>query len=250
MKIKLISDLHLEFGVSYQFADFSEPDSADVIVLAGDVTVGASRVFSVLEYYSNVFKHVVYVPGNHEYYGNTVENFDRELESSCTSLHNVYVLNPGHVVIDDVLFVGAPLWTKFGDDWFAERAAGKMINDFRVIKDFSTVKAKQLYYDHWNYIVNTLAACEGMKTCVVTHFLPAEVCIAPQFQGSNDLINRYFANNLDNWIYDYGPDLWMFGHTHVPVDTVLNRTRLVCNPRGYPNSNEGRRFNPHFEVTL
>jgi predicted phosphodiesterase len=250
MNIKLISDLHLEFGVDHETADFSTTNGANVLVLAGDVAVGADRVSRVLEYYSRRFANVVYVPGNHEYYGSTVSSFDRDLEVACAGLNNVHVLNPGVVEIDGVLFVGATLWTNFHDDWAAEHAARSMISDFKVIKDFCVTQAKDLFYDHWDYVAGAVEGRGDRKCCVVTHFLPAQICIAPEFQNPRDLINYYFANSLDNWIYDSGPDVWMFGHTHVPVDVTLGNTRLVCNPRGYPNSREGRSFNPHFKVTL
>jgi predicted phosphodiesterase len=250
MKIKLISDLHLEFGVEYENADFLNADNADVLVLAGDITVGVDRVCAVLEFCSHRFPQTIYVPGNHEYYRNNICDFNKELMDRSQRFSNVHVLNPGFVSIKDVLFVGATLWTNFGNDWFAKHSAKGMISDFSVIKGFSPDSAVELYNTQSKYIMDAVNNPGVGKVCVVTHFLPAEACIAPQYKNSGDLLNKYFANNLDNWIYDYGPDIWMFGHTHVPVDVVLNKTRLVCNPRGYPRSHEGKNFDPHFEVTI
>ncbi len=250
MKIKLISDLHIEFGVDYKTADFSDVDDADVLVLAGDVSSGAGHVADVLDFYSDRFLHVVYVPGNHEYYGTTVKDFDKALEDYCCSKPNVHLLNPNKVQIDDVLFVGASLWTNFGNDWFAQHSAKDMISDFRAIKNFSTDEAIDLYLYHFNYIADAVEGSSASKTCVVTHFLPAQACIAPEYQNPNDLLNKYFANSLDNWIFEHGPDIWMFGHTHTPVDVTIGNTQLVCNPRGYPRSREGKFFNPHFKVIV
>lgn len=67
MKIRVLSDLHLEFH------DWTPPQSdADIIVLAGDIHVGvhgiewARRSFPLLP--------VTYVPGNHEFYGGNERN--------------------------------------------------------------------------------------------------------------------------------------------------------------------------------
>jgi predicted phosphodiesterase len=62
MKIRILSDLHLEFR------HWTPPEAdADVIVLAGDIHVGIHGV----EWARRSFplNPVVYVPGNHEFYG-------------------------------------------------------------------------------------------------------------------------------------------------------------------------------------
>lgn len=62
MKIRILSDLHLEFQ------QWSPPKAAaDIIVLAGDIDLGIHGV----EWGRQSFPSspVVYVPGNHEFYG-------------------------------------------------------------------------------------------------------------------------------------------------------------------------------------
>ena len=43
-------------------------------------------------------------------------------------------------------------------------------------------------------------------------------------------LNPYFINDLDI----KGFKLWIAGHTHTSVDTVVDGCRLVINPLGYP----------------
>lgn len=65
MKLHVLSDLHTEL------ADFSPPATdADVVILAGDIGVG----FGGIEWASHRFPDafVVYIPGNHEFYGTRV----------------------------------------------------------------------------------------------------------------------------------------------------------------------------------
>ncbi len=60
MKIRLYSDLHLEFG------PFDPPDAAaDLVVLAGDIHVGVKGVEWALE--QKFGCPVLYVLGNHEF---------------------------------------------------------------------------------------------------------------------------------------------------------------------------------------
>jgi hypothetical protein len=80
------------------------------------------------------------------------------------------------------------------------------------------------------------------KKVIVTHFLPAEVCISPRFQGEG-LLNYYFANAHDEWISTLSDTTWIFGHTHDRVDLKLGDTRLLCNPYGY----FGREVNSAFD---
>lgn len=62
MKIQILSDLHLEFGVSSAL-NF---DKADIVILAGDTHLGIKGIEWVKKYIPN--KKVIYLLGNHEYY--------------------------------------------------------------------------------------------------------------------------------------------------------------------------------------
>lgn len=228
MKIKLISDLHQEF---YHDEELYKNDSnVDVLVVAGDLAVGYAKVYRALERFADNYKDVIYVPGNHEYYGNTIEAFDSKLKAAIVE-PNIHFLNPGSVKIGEVTFIGATLWTNFGGDLFAQQVSARSINDFISIKEFSTSKACNLYYKHCKFIEEGLQKLEGKKI-VVTHFLPTKECIAPRFKGP-DLINKYFANSLENLIEEYQPEAWFFGHTHDQINYDHIKTKVVANPYGY-----------------
>ncbi len=108
MRLLLLSDLHREFG------DIDIPEnSADVIVLAGDIDIGtrgvgwAKRVFD---------KPVVYVGGNHENYGHSVPAFGQKLRDAAEG-SNVRFLENDSVIINGVRFLGCTLWTDFAPFW-------------------------------------------------------------------------------------------------------------------------------------
>ena len=55
-------------------------------------------------------ERILYVPGNHEFYGSEIDLARRALAHQCRR-HQVTLLDPGAVTIDDIRFIGATLWT-------------------------------------------------------------------------------------------------------------------------------------------
>jgi predicted phosphodiesterase len=245
MKIRLLSDLHTEFRLPYKTHPMSKYGGEDVLVLAGDIASGATNTRDVIKHFLDCgFPKVVYVPGNHEYYGSNLKHFDDKLFDWCYNTPGVYFLNPDHAVIDGVLFTGGTLWTNFADNPISQSMCGRTINDFRQIKNFRTRDAYDLYYKHLDHIKQTYELRGDRPVVVVTHFLPARECIAPRWRGG-DLLNDYFANDLGSWIADMENTTWLFGHTHDAMDFYIGNTHMVCNPHGYYNAlNDGVGFDP------
>ena len=251
MKIRLLSDLHTEFRLPYKTHPMSEYLGEDVLVLAGDIASGSTNTVNVIRHFKDLgFPHIVYVPGNHEYYGTDFDDFNHKMMQKCAQLDGVHFLNPGSVEIDGVLFVGATLWTNFGDNPLSQSAAKRGINDFRVIKGFDVNRCAQTYYQHLDHIKYKYENRGDRKVVVVSHFLPARECIAPRFRGGN-LLNDYFANDLGDYIATMSSTTWLFGHTHDATDIVLGGTRVVANPHGYYSAmNDGVGFDPHKTIVV
>ena len=108
MKIRLLSDLHTEFRLPYKTADFAEYRGEDVLVLAGDIASGSTNTMSVIKFFKEQgFPHIVYVAGNHEYYGGDFVQFNEKMAEKCSMIDGVHFLNPGSVTIDGVLLQAA-----------------------------------------------------------------------------------------------------------------------------------------------
>ena len=104
MKLHVLSDLHFEF------APFELPATdADVVVLAGDIDVGR-RGLEVARAAGG--RPVVYVAGNHEYYGHSIPGLTGELVAATRGA-GIHVLENEAVVIGGVRFLGCTLWTDF-----------------------------------------------------------------------------------------------------------------------------------------
>ena len=97
MKLHILSDVHVEFGPY----DAPETD-ADVVVLAGDINVGRNGFDWAREQFPN--KPVLYVLGNHEYYGEALPKFTDKLRELAEGT-NVHILEQDSLTLDGVTFL-------------------------------------------------------------------------------------------------------------------------------------------------
>lgn len=235
MRIHILSDIHLEFHKDRWPAVVDRLTfGADVLVLAGDICRG-DQIQDVMRVFCARYPHVIYVHGNHEYYGNTRPLSHSQIAAAENK--NLHWLNCNAVKIDDVHFVGAPLWFKRDD-----RAPKWAMNDFHHISNF----------EEWVYGENTRATeflweHVTSESVVVTHHLPLERSVAPQYK--NNPLNPFFLCDMSDVIKRRMPELWIHGHTHEPMDYIEKRTRVVCNPLGYPHETP-RNFQPGLIVDV
>jgi predicted phosphodiesterase len=241
--VQILSDLHLEFDRDggEAFAR-SVPVVGDVLVLAGDVVPlrDSDEVRQAFEWFCSRFPHVVFVPGNHEYYRTQPADAEAILAGFARALPNLYVLNPGVAVINGTRFVGAALWFPRTQD---EARYRRELNDFRLIEGF-------VPWVHETHAAH-LAFLDGEVRpgdVVVTHHLPHPRSIAPRYLGSP--LNRFFLSpDAARCVEHAGAQLWVHGHTHTACNYVVGATRVVCNPRGYPGEHDTG-FEPALVVEL
>ncbi len=249
MKLNILSDLHLGF------AAMERPENdADVVVLAGDV----SRPREAAVWALRLDKPVIYVLGNHEFYGSSIDGAAQELERLCAGTQ-VHLLNDRGVVIDGVRFLGSTLWSDFElFDEPAQKAAAiaqarELIRDFSRIRTreaandvFSPADSAALFERHSGWLDRQLSIPHAGPTVVVTHHAPSRRSIHPRFADS--LLNACFVSDAQHLLGAERTQLWIHGHTHDSFDYTVNGTRVVCNPRGY--SRGGAIENPHFDPNL
>lgn len=252
-KITLGSDLHLEFGRG----DLEFP-GGDILVLAGDVCVashfrpegpyGTNRLFpSKLEkrykkFFDDVSKkynEIVYVFGNHEHYHGDLAT-SKEILSKVVEEHkNIHILENETFSVDDIVFVGATLWTDLNrDDWFVKHAVLDLMNDFVVIADnhkkFGPMSWMNLHKFSLAFIRKAAYENQDKKVVVVSHHGPTTESIASEYKAQMRLDNWAYVSDLSETILD-NPNIryWMHGHVHSRRDYMVGDTRVLCNPRGY-----------------
>ncbi len=253
MKLNILSDLHLSLGA------LPIPDNdADVVILAGDL----ARPAQAVEWARSIAKPVLYVAGNHEFYGGSISGTTNALRDLCAGTRIRY-LDDDEIVIDAVRFLGTTLWTDFmlfgeGAKRIAAMQEGqRFMRDFSRIREdddsgapFSPAGSAARFARHAAWLESRLAVPADGPTVVITHHAPSPRSVHPRFAGS--LLNACFVSDAEHLIDGSRTRLWIHGHTHDSFDYIVNGTRVVCNPRGYARNgvNENPRFDPDFVVEI
>lgn len=232
MKILPVSDVHLDFyrGVETQTIVLDEFPDADVLVVAGDLCEHYLLHWA-LGYLLARYEHVVYVPGNHEYYGSSLEEMQETRRLLVEASSRLHWLDEGAVEIEGQRFIGCSLWFPDSPEARQRRA---FLNDFRHIRGFEKWVWQRFERDR-AFLKKEVSPGD----VVVTHHMPPPLSIAPQYQGSP--LNCYFLGDVSEVVEDGKARLWVHGHTHDAADYVLGETRVFCNPHGYPGERVGYR---------
>ncbi len=248
MRLQLVSDIHLEFGRS-----FNPPVTGDAIALLGDIGYPHTTEYQTLiQGCADLYKHVFVVAGNHEYYRRQkTHDYTQELlREFCATLDNVHFLDDNAVVIDGVRFVGGTLWTHL--DISNGPGVVQLMTDYKEIQKMALTRdgKPRKFNISWRdtaawhaatvqYIAAQIkeAQAAGQRVVVLTHHVPT--LDARTYKGSEHSSgNPAYATDLDHMITT-PVVLWAYGHTHWCCDFELNGVRVVSNPRGYPDEDTG-----------
>jgi len=135
MRLRVLSDLHLEHFDGHRELP---PAEADVVVLAGDIHRRAEGLAWARQQFPDL--PILYVPGNHEFYGTSMPLLRQELALEAAR-YDIELLDNRSVTIGGVRFYGTTLWTDFAlyaDDptrnpLDTEAKALRYMPDFRII---------------------------------------------------------------------------------------------------------------------
>jgi len=233
MRLHILSDLHMEFE------PFTPPAvEAHAVILAGDIDTGRHGLKWAFKTFPK--RPVIYVLGNHEFYGQKLQKLIEELREMARGT-NIHVLENESFRLADVVFLGATLWTDFalnGDPVASELVAQTGLNDFRRIRTLSNYSrltpadTRRLHLESRRWLEDQVFGLKGQKVVIVTHHAPSRESLPPFFEG--DALNPAFASDLSRLIAESEARLWIHGHIHHCCDYTIGKTRVLANPRGYP----------------
>ncbi|TSJ40936.1 metallophosphoesterase [Mucilaginibacter corticis] len=241
MNIQYASDLHLEF-IENEFFLKTNPltPGADILLLGGDILQFRSMKGHdwFFDYVSENFGVAYWIPGNHEYYNTKLNNrsgiFCEEIRP------NVFLVNDYAVTVGNVHLILATMWTKIKPNYQIE--IQRRMNDFHLIRvndnRLTCEDLNEVHQQSVNFIKKELATADPrLIKIVVTHHVPTFMNYPPEYFG--DVLNEAFAVNLTDYIYEQGPDYWIYGHHHQNIaDFKIGKTTMLTNQLGYVRNNE------------
>jgi len=201
MKISYISDLHFEYN---QIFELNNVVNSDVLILAGDITTHKemNKLHLWFDDIHKKWKYVIYILGNHEYYGDYLYNH-----------HN-------YQVIDKIHFISLTLWLPCNEydclellDTYSHRQMKSQCYNKRALaRKFSENLSKFNFLDKI-YLEDKLKNIDqDSKVVIITHFPPVKKCS----YGSHYPYNQFFHGYLDDFLIEknFKIDYWVYGHTH------------------------------------
>jgi len=127
-----------------------------------------------------------------------------------------------------------------------------MVNDYRRIKigqeSLSVAITNQWHKENVEWLKKELEEIQSSKSNVIiaTHHAPLldDGCAHP------DLFDWEVKHMLGTNLNLFQPCIssWIYGHTHWFHDMIINSTRVVSNPHGYPH--EKNPFNKNFVIQV
>ena len=256
MKVQIFSDIHLDTG-SRGIPKLA--DGVDLAVCAGDLCQGLTKAVEAMRH-AFAETEVAMVGGNHEFW--TRRSHAEELDAGMERAHElgVHLLENDTAILGSASLrvIGATGWTDyelFGSDLreTAMREAARTMSDHRRIrwsKDpwqrFRPQEARALHLKSRAYIDSELATPHDGPTLVLTHHACTIDAVAPPLQRS--IVSAAYASSLEPIIDRHRPEYWVSGHTHLSMNLLRGRTRLISNPSGYATENPF--YDPSFAIEV
>jgi metallophosphoesterase superfamily enzyme len=266
MNIQLASDLHLEFYAEETYtSEFFETlikpqENVHLLILAGDIGYPEDSITKLfLAWCCEVWPHVVWVMGNHEYYTRRTPKVYTMAEKEQRA-EDYMVIHPNlSVLIDSVddtfdhlgiRILGTTMWTDVGA---YQNNLLRKLNDFKMIRVDTTQPLQvadwqRLHQASRTFLQEQLDECEqqGLQAIVITHYLPSYKMILEQYQGLD--INCGFAAHADDLLNHSATTLWVCGHSHGQQTIMIRKQNgqtvpCVLNARGYPNEDSISSYN-------
>lgn len=259
MRLLVLSDLHLEVWRDHVPRFDTSISRPDIVILAGDIHTKSRAPAWAAETFPDL--PVLYVAGNHEFYGESIEKVGTTIRQECNTYANVHYLDCGEYLFSGVRFLGTTLWTDFslfGTDQKASAMedARTVMNDYQRIRVAAAGYRKllpqdtaQLHEEQKKWLNSKLDEPFAGRTVVVSHMAPSMHSVAPEY--AEDPVSAAFTSNLDNLAAK--ADIWIHGHTHSSFDYRLGKCRVIANPLGYMTRGgaaENEDFDPNFVVEL
>jgi len=275
-KLQYVSDIHLELRKEKDIPTIKPIDNKTYLALCGDIgNPFLPNYKKFLTIHSKLFKHILIVSGNHEYYSNhkkqrTIQESNRKIREIVEDFDNVTYLNKDKVIIGRTKFIGCTFWSDISN---IKYIAESIMNDYKNIyisdksqmgrfeyvkhgyriqrkwiknnrRLLSGVDIVRLHDSMKKWITKQIDKYDPDKTdskydhiIVLTHHAPSFSVLL-----KSDLYSPCYATDCEDLFR--GPvKYWISGHTHACFKNTINGRIAVSNCMGYPGQ-KVKNYNP------
>jgi len=228
---------------------------------------------------ANKFQKVFVILGNHEYYRFNAESTVATAEAICASHPNLVLLNKNSMLVDGIRILGCTLWSFIKPE--QKENVDMCLSDYRVVnvgvnppeitplevdaqwkerqthlgeRRLKTDDTHGWHLDQVAWLEREIREARERKerVLVFSHH-------SPLWGFGDSAVDNLASNARSAFSTDltgmFGEPVvtWCYGHTHWYNDITLNGTRVISNPRGYPQEGKEeveRGFDPNFVVSL
>lgn len=302
MKFRFASDLHLEFAftryfgfLTYKsseheritkFRDYADhlfpptvEDSNTVLILSGDICEGwraTTRYYGFFDRLASRFLMVLWLPGNHEYYGHklSLHHIARITKAVAEKWNNVAFMSNRHVLVrgpgepesEWVSVLGTTLWTNMDHgNPVATFHASCVMGDYKHIthaqpekNHYRKLRVADTMWHHereWNWLREKILTIRerkpARKILVATHHAPSYMSIPERYNTpANNQTNHAYASHLKLEMMESLPNVWIHGHLHDTVDYELGPIHVRSNPFGYIGEHINKKFDPFAVIDM
>jgi len=237
MKIRILSDIHLEFW-NWKYKSCGE----DAVFIAGDICPRSTHHGKpMFDLFRQIKVPVFFCLGNHDFYGDSISETIQKIniELSYVDLQHVHFLHNTYVDFDGYRICGSSLFTDFCAYGKASQPEVEIesklgISDFRYIKDLKTEDYIKYSDTAKSFLKNQIEE-SALPLIFLTHWVPSMRFVDEKYRGN--ILNGYFVNECQEMFCDK-IKLWNFAHTHSYLQQIIGDTKFICNPRGYPSENK------------
>lgn len=251
MRLFAISDLHVQYPANWRWL-LGLPMRRyedDALIVAGDISHDVGDVTRCLSMLSSKFRHVFFLPGNHDVwlkndeYPDSIAKLDALLEAADNlGVHTrplrlgddaaPFVVVPLHSWYDSSLGVDDPLSKEdadlihgWSDEHFCKWPKGTAPTD--------------VFRRNESVIADVKARYPGVPVISFSHMVPRrDLLPARNYLTFGFLPHVVGSTTLEAQLRQLGSAVHVFGHSHISCERALDGVRYVQNALGYPRERE------------
>lgn len=228
----IISDIHAERHFESRLKKIIPiPENVDetLLILAGDIgNVKDGSLAAALHIAGEAWEKVLFVPGNHDYWGlEAGEEDDSALDEADALLqdlaaeHGVSMLQCDIELHKKKTIAGCTLWS---DVTAATVKASFYMNDYGCIEGFTVLSSQGIHAVHRAWLEDVTTDPTIDVDIVVTHHAPY-LHGGPVHRTADEETEMFFRSDLSSLFlkHDFVPRFWVFGHTHLRTAIRVER---------------------------